>query len=76
MSSLVWVKLNSIELMMPIHGNSRSKASANCVVVRHLEVRIDRVDRTSVATLEVEHQRAGIRESADCCALNTGACFT
>src|SRR5437763_1264299 len=32
MSSLVWLKLPSMELMMPIHGSSRSNARETCVV--------------------------------------------
>src|SRR6185503_6079017 len=74
MSSWVWVKLTDSDEMIPIHGSSRSNASATCVVVGIWK--FGSIVSTDIcATLEPSTSVPDPGTSG-WPALNTGACFT
>src|SRR4029078_13051024 len=74
MSLLVWVKLTDSDEMIPIHGSSRSNASATCVVVGIWKfgsiVSTDICATLEPSTSVPDPGTNGLD------ALNTGACFT
>src|SRR6187401_3775294 len=74
MSSLVCVKLTDSDEMIPIHGSSRSNASATCVVVGILKFG-SIVSTDMVATLEPSTS-VPVPGTSGLFALKTGACFT
>src|SRR6185369_12325578 len=74
MSFSVCVKLTDSDEMMPIHGSSRSNASATCVVVGILKFG-SIVSTDIVATLEPS-TNVPVPGTSGLFALNTGACFT